>query len=179
MLTALLSGAFALIGVALGGFSSHFLSLRREREARNHQITTQNRDLLRSKREELYSILAIWSTLLINNNLTFSGAMRGKITYDEANDIFIKNAERSEVKFERIDLLIDAYCPEVRPLYDIFLNIRSEINSIFFDFKNQYDKAGPYESYSQLKPYLSSGAKFEKAADHLKKEIVQRIREMD
>lgn len=176
MSTAALSGLFAILGVLVGGFASHILSLRREREARRHQLDAARQDLLRSRREELYALVAKWSLLISTNNLTFSSVMQGKLDYNDANDLLIKNAKDSPLDFNRIELLIEAFCPACREAYAKCLGARTLMNQVFTEFKREYDTRGPYQPYNQLKAYITAGTTFEAASDTLKAVIVREVR---
>lgn len=178
MNAALLSGAFALTGVALGGLATHFLSLRREREARNHSLSVEHRNMLRSKYEELYSLIAKWSIAMSTNALPFTAAMQGRITYDQANDLFIKNTEGRDFHFDRIELLIDAYVVQCRESFDRCLEFRSRMNAIHADFRRQYDAQGPSGEYNQAGPYIDATRAFAAAVENLKKQVVGCLHEL-
>jgi hypothetical protein len=173
-----LPAAFALAGVLLGGFASHYFSLRREREGRQHTSALDHLNMLRSKYEELYSLVARWSMAMATNTLSFAAAMQGKMTYDDANDVFISSQNGREISFERIELLIDAYAPECRTAFDQCIEARPRINAIHSDFRRQYDQEGPSGRYDQLSPYTEAAIAFESHAENLKSKIIACLKQL-
>ena len=79
--------------------------------------------------------------------------MRGEITYDEGNELIIKNHDKQDKSYEIAQMLIYIYFPELRPRLQAILNRRDQINQIRSEFKKAYQRQESCDSF--LKPFLA------------------------
>jgi hypothetical protein len=94
---------------------THHLTIRRSRE-----------ELLRSKLEELFLAASGFCMQVIASSTPYLSAMSGKITYDQANDISTKGFDPSQRYFEKSQMLINLYFPEIRDLFDRLIEARDK-----------------------------------------------------
>lgn len=179
LIPSLLSGAFAIIGLIVGGILTHNLSLRRERENRVHDAERNRNELLREKREELFLLVDRWIGGFIQMLLPRNLAMTGQISYDQMNDMIIefgKSGGSSIRNFYKIDMLIAAYAPNCAGAYKECLRLRDEINKFDGPFKDFYINNGPGAVYPLRNSYVNAVQNIEMAGEILKTEIVNEIR---
>lgn len=125
----ILTGIFTLIAVYITQSNAN-----RQFEARlSHENAKERREVLRSRLEELYALVGDWSRNFVIYHTTFRRVMDGKITYNDALDITIKN--HSKFDANRLFTLVDLYFPESRPEFETIKELRSEANAIQSEFK--------------------------------------------
>lgn len=119
-LTAFLGSSIATAWVA------HHLTIQRVRE-----------ELLRSKLEELFLAISGFSTQMNAAIIAYHGAMVGKITYDQANDL----SNRTDISpryFEKIQMMINLYFPELLDTFNSLLAARDKVATVRDAFKQAY-----------------------------------------
>ena len=139
------SGLFALAGVAAGGILTHFLSLRREREARDHVLIRERLRIMQDRGEELYSLLHQWSQLSTAPFFFYRQVMAGEIDYNDALDAIAISHDKLRGPFERIWMIIDVYYPQLKSGFDAVRDDITISNTIEADFRKGY-KSGQLES---------------------------------
>lgn len=131
-------------------------------------------DLLRTRGEELYSLINAWLNGLFGHCLRRNLVMQGKLTYNQCLDMDIAQGNPSH-DFSRIELLIDLDFPSARNLYDKLLVERTNLNKIEAAFKRSYEE-GDDEGDKFLPPYLRAQQSIENLGELLQKHILDRIR---
>jgi hypothetical protein len=119
-----------------------------------HKLSTSHaeREFRRKKLEELYFAVHTYCTKLFSANIMWPQVMRGEITYDEGNDLIIKNHDRQDKSHDIAQMLVNIYFPELRPHLQAILKRRDQINRIHSEFKKSY-RGEPCHSF--LKPFLA------------------------
>jgi hypothetical protein len=82
---------------------THSLTIKRTRE-----------EILRTKLEELFLEVSGYCTQVIQSHHPFVSAMEGKITYNKASELFLKDIERFLRHNEYVQMLVNLYFPEYR-----------------------------------------------------------------
>jgi hypothetical protein len=77
--------------------------------------------------------------------------MRGEITYEDSNDLFIKNHDKLDKSYEIAQMLINIYFPELRPRLQAILKRRDQISQIRSEFTKAYKRQESCDSF--LKPF--------------------------
>ena len=106
---------------------SHYLTSRRSRE-----------DLLRAKLEELFLATSEFCLQFSASSLPYLSAMHGEITYDQANDLSAGSLDPSQRHFEKSQMLINLYHPEVLDLFDSLIAAKEKANDVNAEFKRGY-----------------------------------------
>src|ERR1035437_4500616 len=110
------------------------------------------REFKRRKLEELYIAVHRYCTKLVTANIVWPEVMRGKIDYNQALDLFIKNNSEKDESSRTAMMIINIYFSELLPSFEAILRQRDEINRIQSDFKKVYQRGEPYDSF--LQPFL-------------------------
>lgn len=166
----------ALIGVLIGSYIAHSLSVRRERENRIASLKVAELNLRREKLEELYALLARWDLSMSSVSITWMMCMQGKFSYNDALDQ-ITTSQRKDIDFFRTDMLIDVYFPEGRKSYDSLMDHRTRVNRLQADFRRFYLQAGEGSLYPYLQRYVEASEELEKHALLVKNEVVSQLRQ--
>ena len=66
--------------------------------------------------------------------------MRGEITYNDANDLIIKNHDKGDKSHDVAQMLVNIYFPQLRPHLSKTLQRRDRINQIRSEFKKSYER---------------------------------------
>ena len=121
-----------------------------------HKLSTgrAEREFRRKKLEELFFAVHTYCNKLISANLVWPRVMSGEITYDEANELNIKNHDKQDKSYEIAQMLVNIYFPQLRPQLKAILKRRDQINQIRSEFKKIYQQRGePCESF--IKPFVA------------------------
>jgi hypothetical protein len=118
----------AFIGSGVGSaVVTHWLTIKRARE-----------ELLRAKLEELFLAVSGYCTQATTSSFPYLSAMQGKITYDRANDLILKNADLSARHHEKAQMLVNLYFPEHRELLDSLVAALYKAQDVKNAFKQNY-----------------------------------------
>lgn len=77
--------------------------------------------------------------------------MRGEITYNDANDLIIKNHDKEDKSHDEAQMLINIYFPQLRPQLEAIMQRRDRINKIRSDFKKSYERQENCDRF--IKPF--------------------------
>jgi hypothetical protein len=120
-----------------------------------HKLSSSRaeREFKRRKLEELYIAVHCYCTKLFTANIIWPDVMRGKIDYNEALDLFIKNHNENDKSHETtMTMIINIYFPELLPSFEAILRQRDQINCMKSDFKKAYQRREVCDSFAQ--PFL-------------------------
>jgi hypothetical protein len=120
-----------------------------------HKLSSDRaeREFKRKKLEELYIAVHHYCTKLFTANIIWPEVMRGKINYDEALDLSIKNHSENDKSHETtMMMIINIYFPELLPPIEAILRQRDQINRVKSDFKQAYQRHEVCDSFAQ--PFL-------------------------
>lgn len=170
--SAFVGGAIAL----LGGYFNNRATARRYEIQLKHEMEQRRQELLRARGEELYTITSAWLKRLGSYHLRILQVMHRTITYDQANELEIKEG-KAQYDFDRIALLIDVYFPEVRSAYEAMLAENEKTHGIRLAFKHDYQKFGDRtDSGKFLAVYEKAHMTMDEAGEALKKRTAECLR---
>jgi len=137
-LSAAVSAVVGAVVALVAVFLTNRANAKSAKTTRDHELHLRRQDLLRSRGEELYTLFELWLNRLVGYYFVKCSIMSGKLTYNQALDLEIKN--NSEVKGDhvRIEMLIDVYFPELRGEYDAVIESRERANDIVLQHKSHY-----------------------------------------
>jgi len=111
------------------------------------------REFRRKKLEELYFAVHTYCSKLFSANIVWPRVMRGQITYNEANDLIIKNHDKEDKSHDIAQMLINIYFPKLRPHLQAIMQRRDQINQIHSEFKKTYERRENWDCY--VEPFLA------------------------
>lgn len=88
------------------------------------------KELRQQKLEELFLATNRFCNMLTTHNLPMLRAMEGKIMYDEAKELEIKNVDKQDNSFEIMRMLVNIYFPELSPQFKNIVDRRGRINEV-------------------------------------------------
>ena len=178
-LTAVVGIASALIGASVA-ITAVWLTNRANSKvaaaARAHELTVRAQDLSRSRGEELYTLLQQWLNRLYGNYLVKQSVMSGKITYNDALDIELKERDRTDGAHVRIEMLIDVYFPGLRPHYVQVIQVREEANDIVYKHKVEYS-SGRTDGSAYMEPFHRKIKELSSTAQGLTEALLKILRD--
>ena len=143
----LVTGLLAL----LGGWLANRNNLRQLDRRLDHEETLEKREALRSRLEELYSLISQWAKNIITHHMTYQRVMVGELTYNQALDLTIKSKQSGDS--DRLFTLAELYFPSTRQSLEKLKTIRDEASRIQSSFKSDY-KRGRLTSAKHSKELL-------------------------
>ena len=154
ILTVLASGITAAI-------VTHVLNARREEHL-----------FIRQKLEDLHLALHRYATSMSSSFLPFLRAMEGGISYNQALDLLIKEAEGSDKDaYPTVERLIGIYFPDLESEMKVILASRHKLNQIKESFKQDYEK-GTVSNGPWLEQYREELIQLEFLTEEMKRKIV-------
>jgi hypothetical protein len=140
----LLTGVFTLLGVWLANRSSQKqLTLKLD-----HEAEKENRERLRIRLEELYSLIGRWAIEVGAHHLTYRKVMEGDLTYNQALDIMIKN--ESPIDANRMFTPAELYFPSAHGSLGELKKLRDQMAGIQTKFKLAYKQDGsPSQAHAE------------------------------
>ena len=106
---------------------THWLMIKRARE-----------ELLRAKLEELFLAVTGYGLQVSVMAVPYLNAMRGKISIDQATDLWSKNVDQSARHHEKAKMLVNLYFPELRELLEKLLSAVYKSEDVLDAFKRNY-----------------------------------------
>jgi hypothetical protein len=139
------SGVQLIVSVATSGVVSAIVA---------HMLSTgrAEKEFRRKKLEELFMAVHTDCTKLFSTNLIWPRVMRGEITYDEGNDLLIKNLSDRDKSADIALMLINICFPDLRPSFQTMLQRRDQISQIHSEFKKAYQRGENCDAF--VKPFL-------------------------
>lgn len=168
--SAAVGGAVALVGVLL---------TNRDNTARlhaqlDHEVRKRREDLLRARGEELYELVKIWLGGMFSHYLNTAFVMQGKLTFNQALHLQIKQGSDSRGNFWRIQMLVDVYFPALREEYKSVIAHRDAVNKQVIAHKRAYE-SGAHDGSEFLQPFTKAQLALEHAAEVLKAAIIEQV----
>ena len=165
--TAVLTASVTLVAVHL----AYRGNLRQMALQLSHAETEKNAEVRREKLEELYIVAAKYSKMLASHFFPYLDVMMGKYDYNAALDMTIESGKDQQYDFDRLEMIVDLYFPELQaPLKELF-EMRDSANEIMLDHKRQY-KNGQLDGSAFVKPMHTAIGDVIDASDQLKQAIV-------
>jgi hypothetical protein len=104
------------------------------------------RRLRRTKLEEFYSAHSAFIRQLSADWLLHMKVMRNEISYNDALDIIVNRDKMADPPFERAEILVALYFPELVGQFQQLLELRDEAATVINSHKQVYNKIGPHET---------------------------------
>ena len=112
----------------------------------------KEREFKRQKLEECYRAFHHFILSLSSSSILTLDAMAGKITYDQANELVIKNFKPEDKEYPlNAELLVRLYFSSLQPQLDALHKTRDELSKIRGVFKAAYQQSGPQADYREYK----------------------------
>lgn len=165
---ATLTGFITAVATLTGIFFTNQANNERLRIQLNYEQKEKQKELIRSKLEELYILFKQWHTNITSVYLTHASVMAGKLDYKSALEMEKDRQEKSLVDFNRLEMLIDLYFPKLKPDYVKVIEVRGIASEIMLAHREQCFSDG-VDGKKFFDPFL-------KALDNFDKEIDKFIR---
>jgi hypothetical protein len=130
------TGIFTLLGVWFANRSS----VKQLTVKLQHESDRESREALRTRLEELYSLVSRWAGQLVVHHATYRKVMEGELSYNDALNITINS--KSLVDANRMFTLAELYFPSAHGALQEIKALRDEASSIQEDFKHAYKRDG-------------------------------------
>ena len=178
-LTALVTLLAAVVGGAVA-FVAALLTNRANagsaKAAREHETALRTQDLIRSRGEELYTLLQGWRNRLHGYYIVKLSVMSGKLTYNQGLDLEIADGRgAADRQHLRIEMLIDVYFPEVRQDYDQMITHRDAASIVISEHKEKY-RVGQIDGKSFAPRLIEELERLDLAAEELNEKLVHCLR---
>jgi uncharacterized protein YgbK (DUF1537 family) len=149
--------AFVGSGIATAAVT-HWLTIKRARE-----------ELLRAKLEELFLEVSGYCTQGVQSRRPYLSAMEGKITYNKASEMFLKDIERFLRHNEYVQMLVNLYFPEHRERLAELVAALNTAQGILKAFEQNY--SSEQASQEVAKRYSDALNRFVEIGRQLRAEI--------
>jgi hypothetical protein len=104
------------------------------------------RRLRRTKLEEFYGAHSAFIRQLSTDWLLHMRVMRNQISYNDALDIIVNREKTADPPFERAEILVALYFPELDGQFQQLLELRDAAATAINFHKQEYKKIGPHET---------------------------------
>lgn len=135
----------------LGGWLANRNNLRQLDRRLHYEEASEKREVLRTRLEELYSLISQWANDLVAHYMTYQRVMVGELSYDQALDLTIASKQNGNAN--RLFTLAELYFPSTRQALEKLKELRDEASRIQSDFKREY-KQGKMRSQQHSKALL-------------------------
>ena len=139
LLAALVGGLFTLlvsltVSLLQGRQSRRLLVLQLEHDDRKEAAAAKGKNI-----EELFIATKHWLDMIVMDDINYRKAMDGRLTYNQALDLTIKNMGDKDYDYKRIELLTAFHFPELEPYRKAFLEAQSTAHEVIVSFKKRYE----------------------------------------
>lgn len=139
------TGIFTLLGVWFANRSS----LRQLTVKLEHEVERERREALRTRLEELYSLVGRWAGEAVIHHTTYRKVMDGELTYNQALDLVVQ--QKSSVDANRMFTLAELYFPAAHEALQQLKALRDDAASVQSSFKASYKLDGqPSKEHSRI-----------------------------
>lgn len=155
---------FGSLLTTFGVWLTNRANLRQVRLQLEHEERAFRQRQTKERLEELYLLVCRWQHGLFSNFLNLTLVMKGEADYNWYLDQMKELS--STVDFNRLEMIIGIYGPELKSVYDAAISARSAINEVATQHKRAYMRGEAGQSF--LKPYTAAELKLEEACEALK-----------
>jgi hypothetical protein len=152
-------GLFTAIATLTGVWITNHATYKRLDLQLKHELQERDREIIRSKLEELYILFKQYTTLISSIYLSRTGVMAGRTGMKDALDIESKAAEESVCDFNRLEMLVDLYFPSLKPDYARVIQAREVASKIMLTHQSQY-LSGGMDGKKLVQPFLKAQEDF-------------------
>ncbi|MBI2799306.1 MAG: hypothetical protein HYX63_03300 [Gammaproteobacteria bacterium] len=168
----LVTGLLAL----LGGWLASKSNLRQLDQRLRHEMASEKREVLRSRLEELYSLVSHWAGNMVTHHMTYQRVMVGELSYDQALDLTIASKHSGDAN--RLFTLADLYFPSTREALEKLKELRDEASRIQSSFKDEY-KQGKLMSQQHSRALLDVLNRFNTAVREYQDALAEYASDVD
>jgi hypothetical protein len=159
-----MSYAIALAGILMSGvvatLATYYLNTTKEQTF-----------YMRRKAEELYLAFELYDRSLSGYYLPAYGLVKGKISWNDFNNLVIKNADEKQREASRqVIMLVDIYFPNVRGFFEQYSKQRDTLNSILSDHKRAYEAGDAATKF--FKPFHDAMGRLCHSGEEVKSAII-------
>lgn len=171
---ATLTGFITAVATLTGVCVTNQANNERLRIQLKHEQNEKQKELIRSKLEELYILFKQWNTNITTNYLIQTSVMAGKLDYKSALEMNKDKGEKSLVDFSRLEMLIDLYFPKLKPDYVKVIEVRGIANKIMLAHQ-EHCLSGSVNGQKILDSFLNAQNNFDKETDKFIQLIAEQV----
>lgn len=168
LLGVVIGGIFTLLGVVIANKSSE-TRLKIQIESEHHKKQIQ---LKREKLDNLYILLTNWRNMFFSYTMNISLIMEGKINYNEHLDRVIKGDFNDNIDFQRLEMIVNIYIPELLPNFNNVLELREKIMNVRDQHKKDYS-SGKVNGEKYISPLMDAYSNFDSEIEKLRANIAK------
>lgn len=105
-----------------------------------HERLSVKQDQLHEKLEELYVTSKKWFLCIDGYFLIFKSALFGKSSMEEAEVSFLEHARKQDIDYQRLEMLLELYFPQLKEQFSHVLTANEELKGIVRQYKFQPEK---------------------------------------
>jgi hypothetical protein len=129
-------------------------------------------NLEESRLEELFILFKKWALKHDLVYINHARAMKGDIDYQVMLDMEIERCYKNPFDFNRLEMLINLYFPNIKAVYERLIETRTKANKFMLEYGNQYVK-GNTDGRKFLAPFLDAQKEFSQEAERVIKLIAE------
>jgi hypothetical protein len=125
-----------------------------------------------SRLEELFILFKKWASNIDLIYINHARAMKGDMDYQVMLDMEIERCDKNYFDFNRLEMLINLYFPNIKPAYERLIETRTKANKFMLEYGNQY-VGGNTDGRKFLAPFLDAQNEFSQEAERVIKLIAE------
>ena len=169
--TALLTASVTLVAVHLTNRNNTTRLLRQL----DHEKSLNRERIRRERGEELYVLSEKYFTWLVSDYLPYLRVMQNELTYNEALDLTLASDNSDRPDFQRLEMLVDLYFPDLtKPLQAVF-SPRDQANKLLAIHKTAY-KQGETDGRKYIRTMNDILAELQQATAEFREQAVRLVR---
>lgn len=169
---AFLTALFTAGGTLAGVFITNKANNKRLALQLNHEQEIKQKQLIREKLEELYLLFKRWTSITDMMYINHARAMKGDIDYQTMLEMDVERDNKNTFDFNRIEMLIDLYFPNIKPAYERVIGTCTKANQFMLSYGNQCLE-GNTDGKKFIAPFLDAQNKFSQEAERVIKLIAE------
>jgi hypothetical protein len=169
---AFLTALFTAVATLAGVFITNKANNQRLVLQLDHDREIKQKQLMREKLEELYLLFKEWHLNIEMIYINYTSSMKGDIDYKTLLDIEVERGNKNTLDFNRIEMLIDLYFPNIKPTYAMVIAARTKANYFMLVYGNQCQE-GNTDGKKFVDPFLKAQDKFSQEAERVIKLIAE------
>ncbi len=109
---------------------------------------------------------------IFGNYLQLTLVMKGEINYNQYLDGIIERGKDVKFNFSRLEMIIDIYGHELKPVYKKVLAARDKRNDIEYAHERAY-RSGELNAAQYLQPFSEAQIELEELTESLRKQVAE------
>jgi len=136
-----------------------------------------DRNFKRQKIENIFISFHEWSSTLSMAFIPYISVMRGELTFDDVHEMIISKGSPKEPYYQNLIMNISIYFPALKSDLDKMFEIRTNLNKVIYEYKNQYKK-GLTDGSAWIAPLNKELAGFEELSQIIEDKIIAQARDI-